>query len=46
MFLSDALTQEHIIPTSYVLRTMLYGVLYIGAALALATFMFQTREVG
>lgn len=46
MFLSDALTQDHRIPVSYVFRTLLYGVLYIGAALALATFLFQTREVG
>lgn len=46
MFLSDALTQDHRIPTSYVIRTLIYGVLYIGAALALATFLFQTREVG
>lgn len=46
MFLSDALTQGHLIPVSYILRTLIYGVLYIGAALALATFLFQTREVG
>ncbi len=46
MFLSDALTQGHIIPARYVLTTLLYGVLYIGAALSLAVFMFQTREVG
>jgi ABC-type transport system involved in multi-copper enzyme maturation permease subunit len=46
MFLSDALTQNHIIPVRYVLTTMLYGLLYIGAALALAVCMFQTREVG
>lgn len=46
MFLSDALTQEHRIPISYLFRTLLYGTLYIGAALALATFLFQTREVG
>lgn len=46
MFLSDALTQGHLIPVSYIIRTLIYGVLYIGAALALATFLFQTREVG
>ena len=46
MFLSDALTQDHLIPIGYILRTLIYGVLYIGAALALATFLFQTREVG
>jgi hypothetical protein len=46
MFLSDALTQGHLIPVRYVFTTMLYGVLYIGAALSLAVFLFQTREVG
>jgi ABC-2 type transport system permease protein len=46
MFLSDALTQGHLIPVSYVLTTLLYGVLYISAALALAVLLFQTREVG
>ncbi len=46
MFLSDALTQGHLIPIDYIIRTLIYGVLYIGAALALATFLFQTREVG
>jgi ABC-type transport system involved in multi-copper enzyme maturation permease subunit len=46
MFLSDALTQGHLIPVSYIIRTLIYGVLYIGAALAAATFLFQTREVG
>lgn len=46
LFLSDALTQGHVIPPSYLAATGLYGLCYIIAALSLATFMFQRREVG
>jgi ABC-type transport system involved in multi-copper enzyme maturation permease subunit len=46
LLLSDALTQEHLIPPRYVATASLYGALYIVAALAIATLLFQRREVG
>jgi len=46
LWLSDALTQTHLIPPSYVLVSAIYGLLYIIAALSLATMLFQRREVG
>jgi ABC-2 type transport system permease protein len=45
-WLSDAVTQEHVIPVSYVGITILYGLLLITAALGVATMLFQKREVG
>lgn len=46
LWLSDALTQGHRIPGSYVAMTALYGLMYIGVALGLAVILFQRREVG
>ena len=46
MLLSDAVTQSHRIPPSYVLRTVLYGGVQILLYLSLAIFLFQKREVG
>lgn len=46
LWLSDALTQGHVIPAGYLLQTVIYGGLYIVVALALAVFLFQRREVG
>ena len=46
LWLSDAVTQSHVIPPSHVGVTALYGLLYILAALSLATLLFQRREVG
>jgi hypothetical protein len=46
LWLSDALTQSHIIPVRYVLMTAVYGAFDILAALSLATILFQRREVG
>lgn len=46
LWLSDALTQERLIPMSYVWTSLLYGLTYVIAALALAVFLFQRREVG
>ena len=46
LWLSDALTQDHVIPMSYLWSVLAYGALYIVVALGLATFMFQRREVG
>jgi ABC-type transport system involved in multi-copper enzyme maturation permease subunit len=45
-WLSDALTQRHVIPGAYVLLTHGYGLLLIAVALCLATILFQRREVG
>lgn len=45
-WLSDALTQNHVIPMHYVWKAVAYGVLYILVALSLATILFQRREVG
>lgn len=45
-WLSDAITQDHAIPGSYVAVSLAYGLLLIVAALGLATMLFQTREVG
>jgi ABC-type transport system involved in multi-copper enzyme maturation permease subunit len=46
LWLSDALTQERLIPMSYVWGSLVYGATYVVAALALAVFLFQRREVG
>lgn len=46
LWLSDAITQKHVIPVSYVISVLIYGVLSIIVALALATILFQRREVG
>ncbi len=46
LWLSDAVTQEHIIPSSYLLKTTIYGVFCIIFALSAAIFLFQRREVG
>ncbi|MEM7229947.1 MAG: ABC transporter permease [Planctomycetota bacterium] len=46
MLLSDAVTQSHRIPPSYVLRTVMYGVIQILLYLSLAIMLFQKREVG
>ncbi len=45
-WLSDAVTQDHVIPGDYVALTLLYGPLQILAALCLAVILFQRREVG
>ncbi len=46
LWLSDALTQQRLIPMSYVGGSLLYGATYVVAALALAVLLFQRREVG
>jgi hypothetical protein len=35
-----------LIPMQYVVRSILYGLMYIGVALSLAVILFQRREVG
>ena len=46
LWLSDAITQEHLIPGSYMLKSLLYGAVYIVIALSAAVILFQRREVG
>lgn len=46
LWLSDAVTQDHIIPTSYVVRVINYAALVIVAILCVAVILFQRREVG
>ena len=46
LWLSDALTQGHRIPPSYIGMVTIYGFLYIAVALSLAVILFQRREVG
>ena len=46
LWLSDAVTQEHTIPASYVTGATTYGLIYVVVALAAAVFLFQPREVG
>ena len=45
LWLTDALTQENVIPTRYVLRVTGYGFLYIVAAISIGVVLFQRREV-
>lgn len=45
-WLADAINQDRSIPLAYVARTVPYGLLMIAAALLLAVFLFQRREVG
>jgi hypothetical protein len=44
-WMSDALTREVHIPWSYVGQATLYSILYIGAMLFVAAFLFERREV-
>lgn len=44
-WLADALTQKREIPFSYFAATLPYGVLMIAASLAIATILFQRREL-
>ncbi|MDG2292101.1 MAG: ABC transporter permease subunit [Phycisphaerales bacterium] len=46
LWLSDALTQEMVIPVSYIMGTLLYGLFYALAVLAIGLILFQRREVG
>jgi ABC-2 type transport system permease protein len=45
LWLTDALTQENVIPPTYVVRTSTYGFMYIIAALSIGIIFFQRREV-
>ncbi|MEE3001265.1 MAG: ABC transporter permease subunit [Planctomycetota bacterium] len=46
LWLSDALTQDTVIPYSYLLSTLLYGGFYSIGVLGLGIILFQRREVG
>lgn len=46
LWLSDAVTQRHVIPLSYLIKVTLYGLCFVVGSLAIATILFQTREVG
>jgi hypothetical protein len=46
LWLSDALTQGHVVPGSYLMRASVYGLLYVAATLAVGIALFQRREVG
>lgn len=46
LWLSDAVTQKHVIPVGYIATTTLYGACHIFAALSVAVLLFQRREVG
>jgi ABC-type Na+ efflux pump permease subunit len=43
---ADALTQEFIIKSNYLLTAAAYAAGFVAAILALAVALFQTREVG
>ncbi len=45
-WLSDTVNQDHVIPTDYMMLTLVYGPVQILVALGLATILFQRREVG
>ena len=45
LWLTDALTQENVIPNSYLLKISGYGVLYMVSAISLGIILFQRREV-
>jgi len=45
LWLTDALTQESVIPPKYVMRISGYGFLYIVAAISIGIVLFQRREV-
>ncbi|MBG83141.1 MAG: hypothetical protein CMJ40_01190 [Phycisphaerae bacterium] len=46
MWLTDAITQNHTIPASYVVEAILYGLAYSLSAIAVGVILFQRREVG
>jgi hypothetical protein len=45
-WLSDAITQSHVIPADYLRLILVYGPLQIVVALSVAVILFQRREVG
>lgn len=45
LWLTDALTQENVIPTQYIVRTTTYGAFYILAFVCVGIVLFQRREI-
>ncbi len=45
LWLADALTQHNVIPTRYVVRSGIYGGLYVSGAVCIGIVLFQRREV-
>lgn len=45
LWLTDAVTQNNVIPTKYLLKTTTYGLLYIVASVSIGVVLFQRREV-
>jgi ABC-2 type transport system permease protein len=46
LWLSDAVTQDIVIPTSFLIQSVSYGLLYAFAALAIGVALFQRRDLG
>jgi ABC-type transport system involved in multi-copper enzyme maturation permease subunit len=46
LLLSDAITQKHLIPGSYVGQSLLYALASVATALCVGVLLFQRREVG
>jgi len=45
LWLTDALTQDNVIPRTYLVRTTGYGLLYIIASVSVGVILFQRKEV-
>ena len=45
LWLTDAVTQNNVIPPRYLVRTTGYGILYIVAAVSIGIVLFQRREI-
>jgi hypothetical protein len=46
LWLSDAVTQDIVIPTGFLIRSVGYGLIYTLAALAVGVALFQRRDLG
>lgn len=46
LWLSDAVTQDIVIPTTFLIQSVGYGLLYAFAALAVGVALFQRRDLG
>ena len=45
LWLTDALTQDNVIPRTYLVKTTAYGLLYIIASISVGVILFQRKEV-
>ncbi len=46
LWLSDAVTQDLVIPTGYLVKSVIYGLIYTAAAIAVGVALFQRRDLG